>query len=153
MNEISNSEKADSVFSYIPKNKSIYEKLIPGKTKANARGSPMINNMIKDVSIYKFAHLKRMLIKTDVKRPAKAYVILILSNFPIILFRANDTALIKEIAQKVHFEIWGKLLQKYLIGRNINSIPIIPPIDNQKRYLKDLKNSLFMFETVFKISS
>lgn len=43
----SKTEMAFNVLLYIPKKSIIYEKLIAGKINANARGSAIINNVVK----------------------------------------------------------------------------------------------------------
>jgi len=46
-NITSNLDIDSNILLYKPKNRSIYEKLIAGKTNAKAKGSPIINSVIK----------------------------------------------------------------------------------------------------------
>lgn len=107
-NKMSFDSTAANVLSYNPKNSSIYEKLIPGKIKANANGMPININekgFSKELSI--FIASVNVSISEAIKIPDANEITLPAVGLICSEVKQNMITLIIEIMIKVYFEIVG----------------------------------------------
>ena len=132
---------ADKVLSYKPKNNSIYEKLIPGRTREIARGKPIkIKYSGFSLGIKRLVCVVINEIKKDSKIPK-----MIASNFDalkskLILLLANKNELNKEIDKYVNFDANGNSAPKIFSGLDTRMIENTAPATIGKSVKNELLN-------------
>lgn len=135
-------------FSYIPKNNSMYEKLIAGRIKASDKGNEIKNNdknesktnsVLKTVIDIEVIAAQTIPMNTH-KKPLKL-------NLLLKLRFANTKRLIIEIKQNTYLLIIGSFLQKIAINGENVKMPVMPPKAIGNNVIIDFLKLLTIFPT------